>query len=76
MTNEVVINVLVINLSDELVPFKRGVPLGEALKVGELPPQKVTKGRGGRSRGRVGEVNTTKKKLNQSPRRYNFDCKK
>ena len=47
LNDEVVIDVLVINLSEEPAPFKRGMPLGEALKVGDLPPQEVTKGRGG-----------------------------
>ena len=56
LSQNVVIDVLVINLSDEPTPFKRGEPVGEAMRVGDLQPRGLTKGMGGRSRGKVGEV--------------------
>ena len=39
LSKNVVIDVLVINLSDEPTPFRRGAPVGEAMRVGELPPE-------------------------------------
>ena len=39
LTKDVVIDVLVINLSEEPMPFKRGASVGEAMKVGEIPPK-------------------------------------
>ena len=39
--------------------------MGEALRMGELPPQKPTKGKSGHSRGKVGEVKNASKDKRQ-----------